>query len=85
MSIRQRRARKRLVNYARRTARRQDGTSSGRTGCAIGKTVNSSEERVGQYGRYKYDKWMVKDTLFNLILRMQAIVLILIPHVAGEP
>ena len=56
----------------------QTGTSSGRTGCATGQTVNSSGERGGQCGRHKYDKWMVKDTVFNLLSRMQAVVFILI-------
>ena len=78
VSIRRRRAGKRLVNYTRRTAGSQTGTSSGRTGCATGQTVNSSGERGGQYGRHKYDKWRVKDTVFYLILRMQDVVLILI-------
>ena len=81
MSIRWRRAGQRLENYARRTVRSQAGTSSDRTGCATEQTVNSSGERGRQYGRYKYDKWTVKDTVFNLILRMQAVILILISTV----
>ena len=56
VSMRRSRTRKRLLNYARRTVRSQTGTSSGRTGCAPGQTVNSRGERDGQYGRHKYDK-----------------------------
>ena len=72
--MRQRRTRKELVNCARRIAWNQTGTSSGRAGCATGQTVYSKGEQEGQYGRHKYDKWMVNDTVFNLILRMQAVV-----------
>ena len=54
------------------------GTSSDRTGCSTGQTVNWSGERGRQYRRYKYCKWAVKDTVFNLILRKQVVVLILI-------
>ena len=36
------------------------------------------EEGGGQYGIHKYNKWMFKDTVSNLLLRIQAVVLILI-------
>ena len=67
-----------LANYTRRRVHSQTGTSAGRVGCAIGHMVNLKGEEGGQYGRHKYNKWTVKDTVFNLLLRMQAVVLILI-------
>ena len=68
----------RWVNYTRRTSQSQTGTSPDGIGCITGQTVNSIGKGGGQYRRYKHCKWAVKDTVFNLILRMQAIVLILI-------
>ena len=56
----------------------QTSTSAGRAGCAIGQTVNLRGERGGQDGRNKDEKWTIKDTVFNILLRMQAVVLILI-------
>ena len=76
--MRRKRAVKRLVNYTRRTARSQTGTSSGTTGCATGRTVDLNAKLGGQYKREKHCMWKVIFTLFNLILRMQDVVLILI-------
>ena len=76
--MRRKRAFKRLVNYTRRTARSQTGTSSGTTGCATGRTVDLNAKLGGQYKREKHCMWKVIFTLFNLILRMQDVVLILI-------
>ena len=50
VSIRQRRAWKRLVNYARRTALSKACTSSDRTGCPTGQMANLSVEEVDNMG-----------------------------------
>ena len=46
--------------------------------CNIGQTVNLRGERGKRYERHNYSQWTVKDTVFNLLSRMQAVVLILI-------
>ena len=61
------------MKCARRIARNQSGTSSGRTGCTIGQTVKSSEK---QSVKYKRDK--LKAAVFKLILRMQGVVFLII-------
>ena len=78
VSIRRGRAVKGLVNYVRRAVQSQDGISPDETGCVTGRTVNSTEKQGGQYRRNKQCMWIIKATLFYLILRMQAAVLILI-------
>ena len=47
-------------------------------GCVIGQMVNLRGEEREQYERHKYSQWTVKDTVFNLLSKMQAVVLILI-------
>ena len=74
VSMRQRRASKRLVNYARRTAQSQTSTCSGRTGCTIGQMVKSSGKQSRQYQKDK-----LKAAVFKLILRMQDVVFLFIP------
>ena len=49
-------------------ARNRVRTKASRVGCTKGQTVNWRGERDGQYGRHKHDQWMVKETVFNLLL-----------------
>ena len=78
VSIRGRRVGKGLVNQARRTVLSQAGTSPDGTGCFTGRTVKAIEERGRHCRGYKHYLWVVKTTVFNLILRMQAVVCMLI-------
>ena len=73
-----RRVRQGLSNGAQRGLRSQTGTSTGRAGCVVGQMVNLRGEGGEQQEQNKYSQWTVKVTVFNLLSRMQAVVLILI-------
>ena len=62
----------------------QDSTSPDGTGCVTGQTVKSIEERDGHCRRYKHCMWVVKTTVSNMTLRMQAVVFILISTCISE-
>ena len=66
------------MNHARRTELGQAGTSPDRPGCLTGRTVKFIEEGYGHCMRYKHGMWVIKSTVFSLISRIQAMVLMLI-------
>ena len=76
--LRQRRVRQGLLHGAGRRLCSQTGTSTGRAGCVVGQMVNLRGEGGARDERHNYSQWTVKDTVFNLLSRMQAVVLILI-------
>ena len=55
-------------------------TSTSRTDCNPGRAVKRRGERDGHYRRYKHCIWVIKTSVFNLILKMQAVILMLISH-----
>ena len=76
--IRPRRVGKGLLNHARRITLSQDGTSPDGTGFVTGHTVESIEGRGGHCRKYKHNRQLIEATVFNLILRMQDVVFMLI-------
>ena len=76
--IRQKSVEKGIGNNKRRTVPSLASTSAGRTDNLTTQMVKWSREQDGHFSRYKYDRWILETSIFKLILRMQAVILMLV-------